>query len=527
MQIYMAILLATLGMLQFGYQIAVLNVPQTQIELFFKITFQKRNLGKLSDATATTLFSIATSLMLVGGILGALGTRWLGNTFGRKHGLVFIQLISLTSAALGVLCDVCKSFEMLFISRLLAGITSGLFTGLVPLYISEIAPVHLRGAAGTVSNLAVTAGLLSAMVLGLESILGSEKMWPYLLFVPAVPAIVQLLFLPLMPESPRFLLITKRNFVEGKNALVRLRGTLNVYEEVHEILQETRKDWGNRLYDSMKDSNNNIYEEDNLTVWQVVCSSKYRLSLFVCACVQLSQQLTGISALILYSTTFFQGAGIGCNMSNLASITIGVILLVMTLVSVVLMEKLGRRTLHVYVGMTGMLICSLILNFALVQEYANEKKNTTTIDCSLLNTPRHPKTNDVSIYGKLVVISTLAFVVHFGLGPSSVPWLISSEMFGQGPRAAAASFTIFCNWTSQLVVALVFPQCQYYLGRYSFLPFLVVLTMLWAILLFYLPETKNQSASQISLLFQLPNAWRKPIGFQSPKLLGAIRTIIR
>jgi len=526
MQIYKAIALAILGMFQFGYHIAVLNVPHEQIELFFKKTFKKRHLGILSGSGVTTLFSIATSLVLAGGIIGALGTRWVGNTFGRRSGLVLVQLIALTSAALGVLCDACRSFEMLFISRLLAGMTCGLFTGLVPLYVSEIAPVHLRGAAGTFSNLAFTLGLLLAMVLGLKSLLGNEKTWPYLLFVPAIPAIIQLLFLPLVPESPRFLLITKRNFEEGKNALVQLRGTADVYGEIHEILQETRKDWGNRLYDSMRASTEYIDDEDNLSVWQMVCSSKYRLSLFVCVCMQLSQQLTGISALILYSSTFFQSAGISCAMSSLASILIGIILFVMTLVSVGLMEKLGRRTLHVYIGMTGMLICSLVLNYSLIQEHREAKKNnvTTVVVCDVDDNLNSRKIN---LNGVLIVISSLLFVVHFGIGPSSIPWLISSEMFGQGPRAAAASFTFFCNWASQLFVAFVFPLFQYHLCSYSFLPFMIMLVILWLVLLFYLPETKNQSASQISFLFQLPNAWRKPIGFQSPKLLGAIRTIIR
>ena len=119
-------------------------------------------------------------------------------------------------------------------------------------------------------------------------------------------------------------------------------------------------------------------------------------------------------------------------------------------------------------------------------------------------------------------MSVLFYVVFFAVGPGSIPWMITSEMFGQAPRAAATSFAIFCNWISQLVVALVFPQLQSALGSYSFLPFLGMLILLWAILLFYFPETKNQSAAQISLLFQKPHAWRKPIGFRSSELLEEI-----
>ena len=78
---------------------------------------------------------------------------------------------------------------------------------------------------------------------------------------------------------------------------------------------------------------------------------------------------------------------------------------------------------------------------------------------------------------------------------------------------------MFCNWTFQIAVALIFPQFQSLLGSYSFLPFLIVLSLTWLILLFYLPETKNQSSSKMARLFQQPNSWYKPIGFQGSKLL--------
>ena len=470
MYLYLSIFFSTLGMFQFGFQSTVLNVPQTQIETFFKTTFQKRNLGNLSDSTASTLFSVATSLMLAGGILGALGTGWIGNKFGRRNGLISVQLVALSAAILGGLCDVCDSFEILFISRFMVGLTSGLFTGLVPLYVSEIAPVHLRGAAGTVCNLACTFGLLVAMVLGLKELMGGPNMWPYLLFLPTVPALIQLIFLPLMPESPSYLLINKRDLEQGKKALVRLRGTSNVDKEIQQILQES----GN---------GENNFLENNLSVLQVLRSSKYWLPLFVCACIQLSQQTTGIVALVFYSTTFFEESGLGCSLSDWASISIGGIACTMTLVSVVLMEKLGRRTLHVYVGMTGMIICSIVLNFSLIEEGKNKNDNSTNIDCSDPN--MDSGSDEITTYGILVVISTLAYVVLFDLGPASIPWLITAEMFEQAPRAAATSFTMFCNWTSQLIVALVFPQLQSALGSYSFLPFLFMLIVLWAILLVY------------------------------------------
>ena len=93
--------------------------------------------------------------------------------------------------------------------------TAGLNTSLVPMYISEIAPLNLRGGLGTVNQLAVTVGLLTGQVLGVDYLLGTDDGWPYLLGIAVFPAILQLLLLPWCPESPRYLLITKgTNFIQ-------------------------------------------------------------------------------------------------------------------------------------------------------------------------------------------------------------------------------------------------------------------------------------------------------------------------
>ena len=86
----------------------------------------------------------------------------------------------------------------------------GLNTSLVPMYISEIAPLTLRGGLGTINQLAVTVGLLISQILGVEGLLGTDKGWPYLLGIALFPSVIQMILLPFCPESPRYLLITKQ-----------------------------------------------------------------------------------------------------------------------------------------------------------------------------------------------------------------------------------------------------------------------------------------------------------------------------
>lgn len=121
----------------------------------------------------------------------------------RKGGLLLNNVLGIVGACLMGCTKIAHSYEMLFFGRFIIGVNCGLNTSLVPMYISEIAPLNLRGGLGTVNQLAVTVGLLVSQVLGIEQILGTNEGWPVLLGLAICPAILQLLLLPVCPESPR------------------------------------------------------------------------------------------------------------------------------------------------------------------------------------------------------------------------------------------------------------------------------------------------------------------------------------
>lgn len=115
--------------------------------------------------------------------------------------------------------DINCSLPRFFVLNFLPLLPTGLNTSLVPMYISEIAPLNLRGGLGTVNQLAVTIGLLLSQVLGIEQILGTNEGWPVLLGLAICPAILQLILLPICPESPRYLLITKQCEEEARKGM--------------------------------------------------------------------------------------------------------------------------------------------------------------------------------------------------------------------------------------------------------------------------------------------------------------------
>ena len=140
--------------------------------------------------------------------------------------------------------------------------------------------------------------------------------------------------------------------------------------------------------------------------------------------------------------------------------------------------------------MIGMIICSILITISL--NMGTEEK------------PANPSDeNAASGSGIFTVIAALSLVMFFALGPGSIPWLITGELFTQAPRSAAISVATLVNWSGNLAVGLIFPVMQKEIKDFSFLPFTVSLVILFLVLFFYLPETKGRSVNEIEALFQV------------------------
>lgn len=173
-----------------------------------------------NQSEVTVIWSIAVSIFCVGGMIGGSMVGMIADRFGRKGGLMLNNILVLLTVLLEGFTKIAKSYEMLIIGRLLIGINSGLNAGLAPMYLSEISPINLRGAVGTVYQLVITISILIAQILGLEKVMGTEDQWPLLLCLTVVPALFQVITLPLCPETPKYLLINRGKDMEaqrGKN----------------------------------------------------------------------------------------------------------------------------------------------------------------------------------------------------------------------------------------------------------------------------------------------------------------------
>ncbi|CAH1396874.1 unnamed protein product [Nezara viridula] len=274
------ILASMLGMLQFGYNTGVINAPENNIEKFMQDVYRYRNNKDLHLDSAKLMYSFAVSIFAIGGMIGGFIGGMVANKFGRKGGLLMNNILGIGGAVLMGFAKVAHSYEMLFFGRFIIGVNCGLNTSLVPMYISEIAPLNLRGGLGTVNQLAVTVGLLISQVLGIDEILGTDDGWPVLLGLAICPAILQLILLPICPESPRYLLITKQWEEEARKALRRLRASNQVEEDIEEMRAEQRAQ----------------QSESTISISELICSPTLRAPLIISVVMQLSQQLSGINA---------------------------------------------------------------------------------------------------------------------------------------------------------------------------------------------------------------------------------------
>uniref|UniRef100_A0A8C1D4V3 Solute carrier family 2 member 3a n=1 Tax=Cyprinus carpio carpio TaxID=630221 RepID=A0A8C1D4V3_CYPCA len=445
---------AVIGSLQFGYNTGVINAPEQKLRAFFNATWMERYGEPIKPGVCTIVWSFAVAIFSVGGMVGSFSVGVVANKFGRRKSMILVNILALIGGSLMGLCTLCSSFEMIIVGRLVIGLFCGLFTGLTPMYVGEVSPTPLRGAFGTLHQLGVVVGILIAQILGLEYLLGSYKLWPVLLALTVLPAVLQCILLPFCPESPRYLLINLNEEEQARKALVRLRG----YEDVGKDLQE------------MKEESAKMAMEKKVTIPELFRTAAYRQPLLIAVMLQLSQQLSGINAVFYYSTGIFESAGV--NQPIYATIGAGAVNTVFTVVSLFLVERAGRRTLHL-IGLGGMAVSALAMTIALLLK-------------------------DIEALRYLSIAAVFAFVAMFEMGPGPIPWFIVAELFSQGPRPAAMAIAGCSNWTANFLVGISFPKLEELCGPYVFIIFMIFLIFFFIFTYFKVPETKGRTFDDIA-----------------------------
>ncbi|VDK22940.1 unnamed protein product [Taenia asiatica] len=413
---------------QFGFQTGVINSPLPLIEKYILSICEDRG-NPPSPEFVQAMSSLVVAGFPIGGIFGALFGGSVSNKMGRKLSLFIFNIPMAVGSLLMMACQAAVSFEMIIVGRVLVGFACGAFTGIAPVYLAEIAPVRIRGMSGIMHQLAIVCAILISQILGLKELMGSAKLWPYLL------------------DSPRYILLNSQDLESAKSALFWLRGDTEVVEEeIGELLAEQENESENHTKFPLKD----LFRVKAL-----------RLALFVAIVAHLAQQFSGINAALFYSTSLFESIGL-TSQAVYATLGVGSMIVVITVVSIFLIERVGRRILLIG-GLSVMLFSAVIITIGLALR------------------------SHASGLVYLAITFIYIFVGGFAIGPGSIPWFVVAEMFVQETRDPAIVITVIVNWLAQIK----------YLKDYSFMPFIGLLVIFIALLYFFLPETKGRAPCDV------------------------------
>uniref|UniRef100_A0A8B9PA32 Solute carrier family 2, facilitated glucose transporter member 5 n=1 Tax=Apteryx owenii TaxID=8824 RepID=A0A8B9PA32_APTOW len=423
------------------------------IKKFYNETWQRRYGFSVEESTLTLLWSITVSIFAIGGLVGAIIVTPIVKFFGRKCTLLLNNVFAVVAALLMSLSSLAGSFEMLILGRIIMGVDAGISLSALPMYLSEISPKEIRGSLGQVTAIFICIGVFTGQVLGLPEIFGKESRWPYLFGMIIVPSLIQVVVLPFLPESPRYLLLEKHDTSKAEKAFQTFLGKDDVSHEVEEVLSESRVQRNTKL----------------VSVLQLLRTHAVRWQVITVVATMGCYQLCGLNAVsALLQAMAYSGMDKAIFYFYFFAFCLNKLGLVI--------ERLGRRPL--LIGGFGL----MVVFFAVL-----------TVSLTLQN--------NVHWLPYLSIFCILAIIASFCIGPGGIPFVLTGEFFQQSQRPAAFMIAGTVNWLSNFAVGLLFPFIQVL----SMLVFAAICSAGAIYLFFVLPETKNKTLNEISQAFAKRN----------------------
>ena len=431
--VYLATAISALGGMLFGYDVGVISGAI----LFIKKEF----------SLSPGLEEIVVSSVLLGSLLGAVAGGVLADRLGRRR-LLIVTAIVFGLGAIGA--ALAPGTSWLITARIVAGAAIGVASFVAPLYISEIAPVAIRGELVSINQVALTSGIVLSYLI--DYAFAPFQAWRWMFALAVIPAAAFAIGLLFIPNSPRWL-AARGSADQARAVLKRIRVPEQVESELAGILRTVAQQKGN---------------------WSELLSPLLRPAMIVGFGLAIAQQITGINTVIYYAPTIFKFAGLSsASVAILASVGVGVVNVALTVVAMQLIDRVGRRPL-LLVSLAGMTMSLAVLGLAFALPQLS------------------------GILGWLAVASLMVYVGSFAVGLGPVFWLVLSEIYPLGVRGRAMSVGTVANWGANLIVAMSFLTLTQVLGKAGvFWLFGVVSSGAWLFAFFLVPETKGKTLEQI------------------------------
>ena len=433
--IYFLAFVAAIAGFLFGYDEGVIAVARSSLDKDFPM-------GPLVGGFMTA--AVPLGALVAASVAGRITDR-----FGRRSVLMAAAALFMLGA---LVAASISAVWMLIVARFVLGLAIGMAAVAAPLYIAECAPLAIRGALVSTYQLAITVGILMSYLTGL--MIAGDGTWRVMFGLGVVPGALFLIGLAFLPESPRWLVL--KGFTEQARAgLGRLRGPgWDVDRELTEMVRTAKEEAGQRVG------------------YSALLEPSIRPALIVGVGLFFLQQLSGINAVIYYAPEIFNHAGFdSANTQMLATVGIGTVNVLTTIVAMFLIDRVGRRPLLV-IGFLGTAFTMLVIALGVV----------------------FPG----SVPSWIIIAMLLLYIASFAIAVGPLPHLLMSEIFPLRVRGPGMSMASLSNWGFNFLVVFAFPLMLAGPGlAFTFTVFAVICLGGIAFTLSRVPETTGHSLEAI------------------------------
>lgn len=451
---YLAIITftATLGGLLFGYDTAVISGAEKSVQAFL-ITGQ---------GLSTLIHGLTISSALIGCIIGGALSGYLSSILGRKKSLIVAAFLFFLSA-LGSAYPEFLFFEkgkatmgllyMFNFYRIIGGIGVGMASAIVPMYIGEISPAHIRGRLVSLNQFAIIFGMLVVYFVNWGIANGQTIEWidtigwRRMFLSETIPAGLFGILLFMVPESPRYLTLKHRD-KDALNILAKING-LEKAKEILNDIKNTVEHHSGKLFSYGK----------------IVIIIGILLSVF--------QQFVGINVALYYAPRIFESMGAAKDASMLQTVVMGLINVIFTVIAILTVDKWGRKPL-LMVGSVGMAIGMFAIS--------------------------------ALAYFEIIGISTLIFIIiytaSFMMSWGPICWVLISEIFPNKIRGRAVAIAVVAQWAANYLISSTYPFMMEFSGAFTYGFYGVMSVFSFVFVWRMIPETKGKSLEEIEKIWK-------------------------
>jgi MFS transporter, SP family, galactose:H+ symporter len=425
--------IAALGGFLFGYDTGIISGAL----IFIRQTYPINTLAQ----------EIIVSSVVLGALVGALSSGRLADTFGSRQMLIYMAITFIIGTLLSTFAP---TVSVLILGRFIIGIAIGITSYVSPLFISEMAPAKKRGALVLLNGIMITSGETIAFLV--DYALVPSQSWRLMFATGLIPAMLLFIGMIMLPASPRWMVL-KGELTKAREVLSMIRHAHHVDDELNEILKRTKYDRSH---------------------WSQLFSKLLQPVLIIGLGLGILQQFIGINTVMYYGPSIFQAAGFQSEGAQLlATFGMGLINTVMSIVGVIIVDKIGRR--HLLLGGTAIAAFSLGV-VGWLFSYADHS----------------------SFFVWLTFVFMMIYIAGYSLSLGSLFWLVIAEIYPLNMRGLAMSFVTAVQWAANFLVALTFLSILGSIGPvYTFWMYGIMCVISFIFCYYLVPETSGISLEQI------------------------------